>query len=171
MTEFLVFSLLLLIGSYLYISYKEQTYINVLSFGMLIFIGANYILPLLYSYFMQPMVFSIGLFYVYVTYLVVTLVFMFSYHFHYALPMIKTRNIVSQYYSFKLKIIAIALLFFAWLIYAPILIHFQEYLLHPRAIYTTTRGGYGQYYFISLFFCIGEKVLVNSGYSVYIILS
>lgn len=44
------------------------------------------------------------------------------------------------------------LLLVSWLLYAPILIEFRAYLLHPREIYNQTRTGYGAYFFGSTMF-------------------
>lgn len=149
----IVISFFILILLYFYISIKENSFINVFTPKLIIFLPANYILVLIYNSVNDYTIeYNIGFVYVYVTYLFYFATSMFVYSLNYRVKPLTLPSTQSLIYSDKLKIFAIMSFLISIIIYSPVLITFREYIFHPREIYVHTRDGGGLFYFSSLFF-------------------
>jgi len=149
----IIFSLIVILFSYIYAGLKFKKVVLIYFFPLFIFIPANYIAPLI-----RGVTFSFGTFYVYLSYALFFMVYILFYTKYYRL------NLVNSFLAkwektlkvHEYKEIWLMGLFFliGLLLYSKILFDFKSYLLQPRRIYELTRVGYGVFYFTSTAFIL-----------------
>ncbi len=142
---YIAVSFSVLVGCYLLVSKKDKSYLNVLTVSFLFFIPSNYFLELMGIYIFGIKGSEFSYFFVYLTYafyyLALTIGYVFSNPPFISLPLSGKR------YNFYF----LAILFFCLgiALYLPVLWEFKDQLGDPRAIYTSTRTGYGIYFYLS----------------------
>lgn len=138
-------SLGLVVGAYVFVSRREQSYINLLTPLFLIDIPIYYLLPLLYLNWFGVEASSYAYLYVYATKAVESWVFAYAY------TRTRTRAVRLPFTYGYGNFGGLALLSMsgAVLAYLPILIQFRQDLLNPRRIYEQTRIGFGANFYIS----------------------
>jgi hypothetical protein len=138
-------SMLASLAAYGWLSRQEGTYINVLSSLYLFQIPANYLFPLAYIRFFSAEYSAYAYVYVYASMALGNWSFVLTYTrkpSKYSPP-----SCVYSYRNFST--LSWVCLILAYVVYAPILFEFREFLLDPRQIYMLTRTGYGQESFVS----------------------
>ena len=141
----LFISLATSLGTYVLVSKREGTYLNILTPSFLIGIPAFYLLPLFFTHFVGNDASPYAYIYVYATIAAENVAFAYAY-------LRPTRRVIRlpfrySYHNFdKLSLVSLAL---GFLMYLPILLEFPEYILSPRQIYANTRTGFGVNFYIS----------------------
>ncbi len=165
-------SLLICVGTYIWVSRREGSYVNILTPSTLVGVPALYLLPLLYTHLFQTEGSTFAYLYIYLTLAVQNVAFAYFY----------TRKANSYlrlpfhfgYASFwKWSIVCVAL---AALVYLPVLLQFPQYILSPRQIYLETRTGFGASSFTSsslaylgvLFVLFSTKSVVRKGLVIFV---
>ena len=138
-------SLLVTILAYVRLSKIEGSYINVLLPSLLVGVPAYYIFPWAYALLFGTEASQYAFLYVYATLTVEIVAFVYGY----ARARQKVVRLPLRFSYCNFGVLAWICLGLAALIYAPVLLEFREYLLDPRAIYTQTRTGFGQLFFVS----------------------
>jgi len=153
----IIFSFFIHIGCYLYVSRKENNYLNVFFPTMIGLIPVNFIFEPLWLYYNGLFGSVYSYFYLYLCSTAIILSMSLAYvntpnRLILKLPFSKIRA--------KPRFLSYSLLIIAFLIYLPVLIEFREFILEPREIYTRTRTGYGFYFFVSSFLAIIGFILL-----------
>jgi hypothetical protein len=145
------------VATYVYVSVRERSYLNVLTPSFAFLVPANYLLELYHLYLYGPTAspFAYALMYACYTATFVT----------FALGYVKTR-VPALRLPFTAREAAAGrlapylVLAAAVALYAPVLIEFRGLLNNPRQIYEQTRTGYGVYFFLSTTACYLALVLL-----------
>ena len=161
----LMLSLTVSLGTYVLVSRREGSYLNILTPAFLIAIPAYYLLPLVSTHLFGNDASPYAYVYVYATLATENIAFAYAY-------LRSPRNLVrlpfrfsyANFGSLSLVFLAIALLMFA-----PIVLEFREYILDPRQIYEHTRVGFGFTYYVSSTLAYLSVILIQfSNYSRFI---
>ena len=151
----MVISLLITLFSYWLICRKEGSWINWATPNFVFVVAAEYVFQFAYLLLFSGVGSEFAYTYCYATYAAISLVgaVVFCFVKPMDLGAIKLRARGDS------GLVAWFLLGLAFLVYAPILVEFRQYLLEPRMIYGLTRVGYGLGYFGStmlgdLSFCL-----------------
>lgn len=141
----LLISLAISAGTYVWVSRREGSYLNILTPAFLMAIPAHYLLPLFTTHFFGNDATPYSYTYVYATLAVENVAFAVAY-------LGSTRNLLRLPFRFSYSnfgALSVAFLAIAILMYVPILLEFPEYILDPRQIYEHTRVGFGVNYYVS----------------------
>jgi len=149
-------SLLVVVLAYLKLSRIEGSYINVLVPSLITAIPAFYFFPWIYVHIFGTGASQYAFLYVYATLAVENVAFVYGYSR--ARAKVVRLPFRFSYQNFgRLAWICLGL---AVVIYVPLLMHFREFLLDPRAIYTQTRTGFGPQFYISSILAYLAVILV-----------
>lgn len=138
-------SLAVVVGSYVYLSRREGSYVNILTPVLLFGIPAWYLLELVYGGLFGYEASTYAYFYCYLTYALGVIGTMGGY----LLMPSKPLPIFVRLPYLRLPGIPFLALAVAILLYAPILIRFPDLLFSPRQIYELTRSGFGISFYLS----------------------
>jgi hypothetical protein len=138
-------SLAVVVGSYVYLSRREGSYVNILTPVLLFGIPAWYLLMLVYGGLFGYDASTYAYFYCYLTYALGVIGTMAGYLLMPAKPL----PIFVRLPYLRLPGIPFLALAVAILLYAPILIRFPDLLFSPRQIYELTRSGFGISFYLS----------------------
>lgn len=152
----LMTSMIISLTSYVVVSRREGSYINILTPAFLTAIPAYYLLPLFASHFFGNDASPFAFTYVYATLAAESVAFAYAY-LHRLRTMIRLplRYSYSNFFSLSLILLGIAIL-----MYVPVLLEFPEYILDPRRIYELTRVGFGFSYYVSSTLAYVSVVLI-----------
>ena len=150
-------SLLVSLTSYVVVSKRERSYINILTPSFIVNIPAYYLLPWFYISVFGTENSLYAYTYVYATLAVENVAFVFIY----ARPTKRMIRLPFCYSYKNLGLLSFIFIGLAFLSYLPILLQFPEYLLNPRQIYIQTRTGFGLSFFISSTFACLAVILVQ----------
>jgi hypothetical protein len=139
----MIISLLITLFSYWLICRKEGSWINWATPNFVFVVAAEYVFQFAYLLLFSGAGSEFAYTYCYATYAAISLVgaVVFCFVKPIDLGAIKLRTRGDS------GLVAWFLLGLAFLLYAPILVEFRQYVLEPRLIYTHTRVGYGLSYF------------------------
>jgi hypothetical protein len=145
------------VTTYVYVSVREQSYLNVLTPTFAILVPANYLLELYHLWLFGPSGSQFAYALMYACYTATFVAFALGY-LKTRVPALRlpftageaTGNGLAPYLVLAA---AVAL-------YSPVLIEFRGFLTHPRDVYEQTRTGYGTYYFLSTTLCYLALVLL-----------
>jgi oligosaccharide repeat unit polymerase len=139
----MIVSVLITLFSYWLICRKEGSWINWATPSFVFIVAAEYVFQFAYLFLFSGEGSEYAYTYCYATYAATNLagavVFCFVKPIDLSAIKLRARSDSGQ--------VAWLLLFLGFLLYAPILIEFRQYLLQPREIYSHTRIGYGLTYF------------------------
>jgi len=152
----LLISLIVSAGTYLFVSKREGSYVNIMTPSFVFKISACYLLPLFFNHVFGIGASSYAYTYIYATLAVENVAFAYSY----TRPSRKLIRIPLRYSYNNFDLLSFGCLGVAVLMYLPILLQFPEYLLSPRQIYAETRTGFGVNFFISSAFAYLAVVLI-----------
>lgn len=141
----LIASLLVSLGTYVYVSKREGTYINILTPAFVVNIPAYYFFPLIYTSLFGTEATPYAFAYVYATIAVENLVFAYVYTRRKA----RTVRLPFSYGYGDFGLLGLLAVALAALVYLPVLLQFPEYILSPRQIYEQTRTGFGLVFYLS----------------------
>jgi hypothetical protein len=139
-------SLIVSLVAYLLVARRERSFLHLMTPDYLVWIPASYILPAIYGHLFGTDASPFAFVYVYATMAVENLIFALVY-------LRPSKKVVALPFHFSYRnFTALAFLFLglSFLVYAPILLEFPQYLLDPRQIYIQTRSGYGSSFFVSV---------------------
>ena len=141
----LVCSLAITVYAYVRLSRIDGSYVNVLLPSLIVSIPASFIFPWMYMQSFGIEASRYALFYVYLTFAVQNMVFVYGYrHGRRKILRIPTRLAFGNF-----RVFAVLCLGTALLLYFPLLLRFRGDILHPRQIYEQTRTGGGAEFYIS----------------------
>jgi hypothetical protein len=150
-------SLFLVVAAYVYVSFRERTFLNVLTPSVAFLVPADYLLEFYHLVLFGPSGsnFAYGL--IYSCYAATFVAFAISYSVL-RVPAMKLpfASPVGTGNGF----IAYLTLAAAFALYAPVLVAFKSEILNPRLIYAQTRTGYGVYFFLSSTLCYVSVILL-----------
>lgn len=152
----LLVSLVVSLTTYVVVSKREGTYLNILTPSFLTAIPAYYLLPTFFNHVLGNDASVYAYAYVYATMAVENVVFAYAY----LRPTRRLIRLPFRYSYCNFDKLSFALLALAMLMYAPILLQFPEYILDPRQIYTHTRTGFGVSYYISSILAFLSVILI-----------
>jgi hypothetical protein len=141
----LVASLLVSVGTYVFVSRREGSYVNILTPAFAVNIPAYYLFPLFYTFWFGPEASPYAFAYVYGTIALENLVF--AYAFTRGKGPVVRLPFAYGYGDFGL--LGFGAVVLAAFVYLPVLLQFPEYILDPRQIYTQTRTGFGPVFYLS----------------------
>jgi oligosaccharide repeat unit polymerase len=141
----MLLSLVATVGAYLFVSRRENSYVNIMTPALVINIPAYYVLPSLYNRLFGAGASAYAYFYVYATLATESVVFAYFY----TRP--RTRPIRLPFvYSYRnFWFFSVAFIILAGLLFVPVLLEFREYIFDPRRIYEQTRTGFGGSFYLS----------------------
>lgn len=141
----ILLSLVVVLVTYALISWSEKSLINAFSPYFLLFVPSNYLFELVHIHYFGYSGSSYAYMYCYGTYAIAFAFFALSYRLF---PVLCFRTpLWGRIYS--ANYFPYIILVSAFVVYAPILFEFREYLSDPREIYMRTRSGYGLAFFLS----------------------
>jgi hypothetical protein len=152
----LLLSLFVSLGTYVFLSRREGSYLNILTLGFITSVPSNYLLPLFFTRVFGTEASPYAFIYIYVTIAAVNVVFVYAY----TRPLRKLFRLPFRYSYHNFDVLAFGFLAVALLMYLPVLLQFPEYLLSPRQIYEHTRTGFGINFYISSTFAYLAVILV-----------
>jgi O-antigen polymerase len=153
----LIASMIVSLGTYVFVSGREGSYLNILTPSFLVGIPAYYLLPMLYNHVFGNDASSYAWIYVYTTLAIENVVFAYSYTRRTArVPRLPFSYGYRNFDTFSFVFLALAVL-----MYLPVLLQFPEYLLDPRQIYTHTRTGFGVNFYISSTLAYWAVILIQ----------
>jgi hypothetical protein len=141
----LVISLAVSLLTYIQVSRRDGSYLNILTPAFVINIPAYYLLPLFYTHVMGNDGSPYAYIYVYATLALENVAFAYFYR-RPTKTLLRFPVAYSYGNFFRLAVIFTAV---AFLMYLPVLIQFRAYLLDPRQIYRETRTGFGINFYVS----------------------
>ena len=141
----LVLSLTVALGTYVFISHREGSYLNILTPSLVINIPAYYLFPIAYNSFFGMEASTYSHIYVYTTLAIENVIFAYAY----TRPRTQPIRLPSAYGYNHFGSMAFASLGLACLLFLPLLIEFKEYIFDPRRIYEESRTGFGSSYYTS----------------------
>jgi hypothetical protein len=150
-------SLACVVATYVYVSRRERSYLNVLTPSFAFLVPANYLLELYHLWLFGPTASAFAYALMYACYTATFVAF--------ALGYLKTR-VPALRLPFTMEaatgngLAPYLVLAVAVALYLPVLIEFRGALLNPRQIYEQTRSGYGVYFFLSTTVCYLALVLL-----------
>lgn len=142
----IIVSLLLSAAAYMYVSVREDSYLNVLTPTFAVAIPTEYLLDIYHLWVYGPSNSNYAYILSYACYAAYTIAFAFGYT---KVSMPALRLPFARYSSPRGRLPAYVTLSAAICLYLPVLIQFRSQLADPRAIYMETRTGYGVYFFLS----------------------
>ncbi len=141
----LMVSLIVSLYSYVVVSKRDGSYLNVMTPTFIIGIPAYYLLPMFFTHVFGTEASPYAYIYVYATLAIQNVVFAYAYTrrtkkllrlpFHYS---------YANFDRFSFVFLGLAVL-----MYAPLLFQFPEYILSPRELYAHTRTGFGINFYLS----------------------
>jgi hypothetical protein len=150
-------SLACLVATYVYVSVRERSYLNVLTPTFAILVPANYLLELYHLWLFGPSGSQFAYTLMYACYTATFVAFALGYVKTRVpalrLPFTAREATGSGLASYLVLAAAVAL-------YWPVLSEFRGDLANPRHIYEQTRSGYGVYFFLSTTLCYVALVLL-----------
>jgi len=152
----LLVSLFVSLGTYVFLSRREGSYLNILTLGFITSVPSNYLLPLFFTHVFGTEASPYAFTYIYATIAVVNVVFVYAY----TRPLRKLFRLPFRYSYHNFDVLAFGFLAAALLMYLPVLLQFPEYLLSPRQIYEHTRTGFGVSFYTSSTFAYLAVILV-----------
>lgn len=153
----LLCSLAVCVAAYVYVSRREGSYLNLLTPTFVIAVPAYYLLPLVFTVFTRTDATVYAYAYVYATLAVENVVFAYVY----TRPARKLIRLPLAYSYDNFTSFAFFFIGLSVLAYAPVVLQFPEYILHPREIYTHTRTGFGIYFYLSSAFSYLSVILIQ----------
>lgn len=151
----LLASLLVSLLTYIQVSRRDGSYLNILTPAFIVNIPAYYLLPLFYTHVTGNDGSPYAYIYVYATLALENVVFAYFY----MRPAKSLLRFPIAYSYGNFFPLALVFLVIAFLMYAPVLIQFREYLLDPRQIYSETRTGFGINFYVSNVFAYLSIIL------------
>lgn len=152
----LCLSLFVSLSTYVYVSRRDGSYLNILTTAFLVMIPSYYLLPWFFMNLFGSNASPYAFTYVYATAAVENVAFAYMYTRRktklFRLPLL------SSYKNFD--VLSYLFLGLGVLMYAPILLQFPEYIFSPRQIYEHTRTGFGVNFFISSTFAYLAVILI-----------
>ena len=141
----LLVSLSVSLITYVFVSRREGSYVNILTPTLITSIPAYYLLPLFFTHVFGNDASVFAYIYVYMTLAAENLAFVYAY----TRPSRRLLRLPLRYSYSNFDFLSFALLGLAVLMYLPVVLEFPEYLLNPRQIYMHTRTGFGVNFYIS----------------------
>lgn len=141
----LLLCLLVTIATYVFVSRRDRSYINILTPAFVISIPGYYLLPLFFNHLFGADATTYAYTYVFVTLTAENAAFVYAY----TRPSKKLYRLPLRYAYNNFALFAFGFLALAILMYAPVLLQFPEYVLDPRQLYIHTRTGFGINFYIS----------------------
>src|SRR5271166_5188559 len=138
-------SMVVSLATYVAVSRREGSYLNILTPSFLIGIPAYYVLPMAFARVFGNEASGYAFVYVYATLAVENIFFAWAY----LRPSTKVMRFPFRFSYANFDRLSLILLGLAVLMYVPVLLQFPEYILSPRQIYEQTRTGFGISYYIS----------------------
>jgi len=142
----IIFSLIVHLACYFYISRKEKNYFNIFFLFIFNVLPVSFVLEPLYIYYNGLFGSVYSYVFIYLSYAFNILAIVIGYRF------IPDKLILKLPFSrIKSKSLIWGTIFIVagFLVYLPVLIEFKEYIFQPREIYVRTRTGYGIFFFVS----------------------
>ena len=139
---------------YLYLSKKENSYVNILTPSLLVIVPTYFVFEMLHILLISGDENPVTYIYIYMSYFFMFFFLVLGYigvrKKKYNSPLEQCFFNNNKHYRY----LWLSLVFFVagLAVYLPVLIEYSAYLLNPRYIYEKTRTGYGLYFFISLMF-------------------
>ncbi|HVI08403.1 MAG TPA: hypothetical protein VND65_08930 [Candidatus Binatia bacterium] len=152
----LLMSLLATVGSYLFISRREGSYLNIATPSLVLNLPAFYLLPLLYTTWFGNDATAYAYVYVYLTLGLESCVFAYVY----TRPAGRPLRLPFSFAYHNFRWLALACLAISVAVFLPVLLEFREYILDPRRIYEQTRTGFGASFFLSSTFAYLAVILI-----------
>jgi hypothetical protein len=145
------------VATYVYVSVRERSYLNVLTPTFAFLVPANYLLELYHLWLFGPSGSQYAYALMYACYTATFIGFALGY-LKVQLPALRLPFTAAEAAGngtapYLVLAAAVAL-------YWPVLSEFREELAHPRQIYEQTRSGYGAYFFLSTTLCYLALVLL-----------
>jgi hypothetical protein len=150
-------SLACVVATYVHVSVRERSYLNVLTPTIAFLVPANYMLELYHLWLFGPSGSRFAYVLMYACYMATFVAFAFGY-INTRVPALRLPFLVREASGGGLApylVLAVAVA-----VYWPVLSEFREQLATPRQIYEQTRSGYGVYYFVSTTLCYLALVLL-----------
>jgi hypothetical protein len=152
----LTLSLFVSLGAYLFLSKREDTYLNILTPSFVISIPGYYLLPLFFNAVFGTDATAYAYVYVYSTLALENVILVYAY----TRPTKRLFRLPFRYSYHNFDWFAFGFLGLALTMYLPVLLQFPEYLLDPRQIYAHTRTGFGINFYISSTFAYLAVILI-----------
>jgi hypothetical protein len=143
--------------SYVAVSRRDGSYLNVMTPAFIIGIPGYYLLPMFFTHVFGTDASPYAYIYVYLTLAVQNLAFAYTYTR-------RTQRLFRfpfRYSHANFDRLSFVFLGIAGLMYLPILLQFPEYILDPRQLYTHTRTGFGLNFYISSTFAYLAVILIQ----------
>jgi hypothetical protein len=157
----LIASLIVSVSSYLFVSWRDGSYLNILTPSFVVIIPAYYLLPLFFAQVFGNEASPYAYIYVYTTLAVENVAFAYAY----TRPVKKLIRLPFGYSYKNFGWLSFGALGLAVLTYVPILMEFPEYIRDPRQIYTHTRTGFGiNFYTSSVLAYLAVILILFSGW-------